>query len=162
MHPDSVSIPMTCAGGIDRQKDVVFNVLFTGDRDWILRMNLRMIASLHRATGSSHLQHLQEALSQEQAGISLLRVVWVLLMNVCMDMKEIIVNPGNTGALQRLSLADDPHSGTPLSCLVPMEAPKARRLFVDLHGECAPQWLQNQALGIDRFLCDVKALYLNS
>lgn len=162
MQPDSVSIPMTCAGGIDRQKDVVFNVLFAGDRAWILRMDLCMIASLHRMTGSSHLQGLAEALSQEGAGITLLRAAWFLLTNVCMDMKEIIVDPGNRAALQRLSLADDTHSPTPLACLVPMQAPKARRLFIDLHGECAPQWLQNQALGIDHFVCAVKALYLNS
>lgn len=162
MHPDSVSIPMTCKGSIDCQRDIIFNVLYVEDRDWILRMNLCMIASLHRMTGSSYLQDLCAALSRPDAGISVLRTVWALLMNVCMDMKEIIVNPRNERALQRLSLADETRGSVPISSLAPVDAPKARRLFVDLHAECAPQWLQNQALGFNDFVCSIKALYLNS
>lgn len=166
MQPDRMSMPITCSivvpGG---QHDAFFHVLFGSDRDWMLCMVRAMVLRLNGVSGTTYMDPVLAHL-HERGSVDEIRAAWVMLVNVDMRTKELLLDP-NSKLAQRRALGNAgqdclARAAASFSVMLPLDTGKAKRLFVDLHADLVPSWLQNEILTHSDLVKSAKDLYLNS
>lgn len=165
LHPPKASMPITCGQwkmSQNRNRDIIFYVLYGGDTALVRGMILHMIGRLHSITNCDTLSAVHaHAMNNQGAGGSWLKALWILLMNVDMKTKEVIVNPQDR-KLVRECFNNDEETARLLSSLTSIDPAKARRFWVDLQEDTIPRWMENEVMTPSDLVSRVKDLYLNS
>lgn len=148
MHPERMSIPITC--GTSTRRDMLSHVLYGGNVDFIARLVEESVINIGREyPGEGVAEALQLLRPEEGDSLHRLQIKFFLLLNEDETMRRNLSNvreKGQTGMLLVSSLC--PH--------------KAERFYDALCDELVPGWIKDCRVTEAAFVDSIRSAYLSS
>lgn len=172
LHPDRMSMPMTCTSSSSvihvSMHDIIFHVIFGHDSDTIREFLLASSARLHSIVKCRHLAATADVVAKQVPPLDTLKAMFFLFLNVDMVLKNYVCMPGSEEAFAAAMNAKAGAEGlTKLHAWSmvgtrPISAAKARNFFLELHRKVVKQWLQDERKTPRDLVDAVKEAYLVS
>lgn len=161
MHPESLSMPMTCTN----THDLLFHVLYGKNTGMIAEFVHASACRLYSITSCQQLGELAHRLATDVDSVSAdrLRAIFFLLLNVDMQLKEYVCDTGSMGLFAAaLNLSDADAASRHRFSLVGTSciAPDRMKHFIVQLREVSNTWLSNETLTCSDFVRKVKSEYL--
>lgn len=127
-------------------KDVLFHVLYGGNRALVIRLIESSVISISRVFGCDVIDELLQGLRPtDEDSLDKLRAKFVLLLNEDEHMRKIITEPFKD-----------------FSYMKPVNICKARIFYDEIYEVLIPTFVQDESVSLEKFVDDIRSAYLCS